>query len=116
MSTTHKVCTAAKNASEETVVIKDAAKEIGSITTNNTNKHIIIKCDCQGAEFEIFEKLNEEGLIGNIDVVMMEYHFEKPNRLVEILSEQNFVVQVKPGSSKSQSGYIYAARIAERVA
>jgi FkbM family methyltransferase len=115
MSTTYKVCTAAKNTSEETVVIKDATKEIGSIIANHKDKHIIIKCDCEGAEFEIFERLNEEGLFGQIDVVLMEYHFEKPDRLIKILTENGFALQVKPGSSKSQTGYIYAVRMAERV-
>ena len=114
MSTTHYVCKGAKNISKETVVIKDAAKEIGSIIANNKNKHIIIKCDCEGAEFEIFERLNEEGLFGQIDVVLMEYHFQKPDGLIEILTENGFVAQTKIGSRKSRTGYIYAVRMTEK--
>jgi hypothetical protein len=45
----------------------------------------------------------------------MEYHFEKPARLVNILAENSFAVQMKPGSSKSQTGNIYAVRMAERI-
>ncbi len=116
MSTTFDVCPDQKNTTMEKVVIKDASKEIGSIISENQGKHIIIKCDCEGAEFEIFERLNEEGLFGKIDMVVMEYHFQKPDRLVEILESENFVVQVKAGSKKSQTGYIYAVRIAERAA
>ena len=59
MSTTHDVCKGRKNIKKETVIIKDAAKEISSILEENKNKHIIVKCDCEGAEFEIFERLNE---------------------------------------------------------
>jgi len=62
MSTTCDVLKNAKSVNKETVVIKDSAKEIGPIIADNKNKHIIIKCDCEGAEFEIFERLNEEGL------------------------------------------------------
>ena len=115
MSTTHDVCKGEKNINKETVVIKDAAKEIALILEENKNKHIIVKCDCEGAEFEIFERLNEENIVSRIDVVMMEYHFEKPDRLVNILAENGFAVQVKAGSSKSRTGYIYAVRMAERV-
>jgi len=115
MSTTHDVCKGAKNINKETVVIKDAAKEIALILEENKNKHIIVKCDCEGAEFEIFERLNEENIVSRIDVVMMEYHFEKPDRLVNILAENGFAVQVKAGSSRSRTGYIYAVRMAERI-
>ena len=115
MSTTHDVCKGNKNIRKETVVIKDAAKEIAPILEENKNKHIIVKCDCEGAEFEIFERLNEENMVSRIDVVMMEYHFEKPDRLVNILTENGFAVQMKAGSSKSRTGYIYAVRMAERI-
>jgi len=115
MSTTHDVCKGERNAKKETVVIKDAAKEIAPILEDNKNKYIIVKCDCEGAEFEIFERLNEENIVGRIDVVMMEYHFEKPARLVNILAENGFAVQMKAGSSKSQTGCIYGVRMAERI-
>ncbi len=45
---------------------------------------------------------------------MMEFHFDSPDRLVEILTENGFAVQVKSGSSKSRTGYIYAVRMAGR--
>jgi FkbM family methyltransferase len=114
MSTTYNKIHNTKNTTEETVVIKNAAKEISSIINENKSKQVIIKCDCEGAEYEIFEKLNEEGLVENIDVVIMEYHFGGPDRLVSILTENGFVVQTKTGSRKSRTGYIYAARTVER--
>jgi len=114
MSTTHNICKDAKNIDKETVVIKDAAKEISSILAENKNKHIIVKCDCEGAEFEIFERLLEENIVSKIDVVMMEYHFEKPDGLIKILSENGFAVQRKDGSRRSRTGYIYAVRMAEK--
>ncbi len=114
MSTTHDVCKGQKNIKKETVLIKDAAKEIAPILEENKDKHIIVKCDCEGAEFEIFERLNEENIVSRIDVVMMEYHFEKPDRLVNILAENGFAVQTKAGSSKSRTGYIYAVRMSDR--
>ena len=114
MSTTNYVAKGKKNVTKETVIINDAAKEIDSIITNHKNEHIIIKCDCEGAEFEIFERLNEEGLLGSIDVVMIEYHFEKPDRLLNILTENGFVAQTKTLSIKSGTGYIYSVRTAPK--
>jgi FkbM family methyltransferase len=112
MSTTHDVCKGEKNIKKETVVVKDAAKEIIPILEENKDKHIIVKCDCEGAEFEIFERLNEKNILSCIDVVMMEYHFEKPDRLLNILTENGFAAQTKIGSRKSKTGYIYAVRMA----
>jgi FkbM family methyltransferase len=115
MSTTHDICKNKKNIKKETVVIKDAAKEIASIIEENKDKYIIVKCDCEGAEFEIFERFREGSLISRIDVVIMEYHFEKPDRLINILAENGFAMQVRDRSRKSTIlGYIYAVRMAER--
>ena len=114
MSTTYDVCKGAKNVKKEMVVIKDAAKEIASILEENKDKHIIVKCDCEGAEFEIFKRLNDKDIVSRIDVVMMEYHFEKPYGLINIFTENGFAVQTKIGSSKSKTGYIYAVRMTEK--
>ena len=114
MSTTHNICEGEKNTKKETVFIKDAAKEIAPILEENKNIYVIVKCDCEGAEFEIFERLNEEKIIGKINVVLMEFHFEKPDRLIHILTENGFAAQLKIGSRKSRTGYIFAIRMAER--
>ncbi|MHC4539089.1 MAG: FkbM family methyltransferase [Planctomycetota bacterium] len=114
MSTTHDVCRGEKDIEEVTVIIKDAAREISRILEANKNEHMILKCDCEGAEFEIFERLDEENLIGHIDVVLMEYHFDKPDRLVEILAENGFAVHTKVLSEKMGTGDIYAVRMTER--
>jgi FkbM family methyltransferase len=116
MSTTHDVCKNQKNMKKETVVIRDAAKEIATILEENKGKCIIVKCDCEGAEFEIFERLREENIISRIDVVIMEYHFEKPDRLVNIFAENGFAVQVRDGLRKAKTGHIYAVRMAEKIA
>ena len=110
----HDVCKGQKDITKETVIIKDAAKEISKILEENKNKYIIIKCDCEGAEFEIFERLDEQGLVGRIDVVIMEYHFEPPDRLVEILTRRDFAVQKKMASRRAKTGYIYAVRMSEK--
>jgi len=115
MSTTHDVCKGEKNVNKETVIIKDAAKEIATILEENTNRYIIVKCDCEGAEFEIFDRLDEQGLMRRIDVIIMEYHFESPDRLVKILTREGFAVQRKIASRRKKTGYIYAVRMAGRI-
>ncbi|MCP4613407.1 MAG: FkbM family methyltransferase [Planctomycetes bacterium] len=114
MSTTLDVCKGEKNTTEETVVVKDAAKEIAPIIKEHKHKHIIVKCDCEGAEFEIFERLNEEKLIENIDVILMEYHHNSPDELLGILTGNGFVIRTKVLSKKMSTGYIYAVRMTKK--
>lgn len=98
----------------ETVVVKDAAREIAPVLEENRNKHIIVKCDCEGAEFEIFERFNEEGLIEKMDVILMEYHYNQPDGLVGILTGSGFVVRTKVVSEETSKGYVYAVRMAKK--
>ncbi len=113
MSTTHAV-SVKQNVRTETVVVKDAAQVLGPIFQENRGRRVIVKCDCEGAEFEILERLDEEGLVTRMDAVLMEYHFQKPDRLVKILTENGFAVHVIHGSKQEPiTGYLYAARMQE---
>ncbi len=111
MSTTHIVSTK-QNVRTETVTVKDAAKMLAPIFEENKNNRIIVKSDCEGAEFEILERLDEENLVGKMDILLMEYHFKNPDRLVEILTENGFAVHVKYGLKKEPIvGYLYAVKM-----
>jgi FkbM family methyltransferase len=114
MSTTHDVCKGKNNGRMETVAVKDAAGEIAPILEEHKNKHIIVKCDCEGAEFEIFERLDEKALIGKMDVILMEYHYNKPDSLIGVLTSHGFVVRTRVLSEAMNKGYIYAVRMAEK--
>ncbi len=113
MSTTHAV-SVKQNVRTETVSVKDAAQMLAPIFEENKHHRIIIKCDCEGAEFEILERLDEENLVGKIDAILMEYHFKKPDRLVKIFTENGFAVHVRHGLKKEPiTGYLYAVKMQE---
>lgn len=58
-----------------TVQVLDAATEIGAIIGKHRGRRIVVKCDAEGAEKEIFAQLDEAGALANIDIIVMEYHF-----------------------------------------
>jgi FkbM family methyltransferase len=76
----------------ETVQIKDAAKEISAIIEQHNDSKIVIKCDTEGSEKEIFESLDAKGILENIDIVMLEYHFSYDMGIVDILKRNGFVI------------------------
>ncbi|MGI9558220.1 MAG: FkbM family methyltransferase [Thermodesulfobacteriota bacterium] len=72
------------------VKVKDAAIEIGNIIERHPNERVVIKCDCEGAEKEIFARLDEKGLLSAIDIVLMEYHFEYDQFITPLLDKYGF--------------------------
>ncbi len=76
--------------SKISVQIKDAATEIGNIIKHHPNERVVIKCDCEGAEKEIFARLDKEGLLSAIDIILMEYHFEYDQFITPLLDKYGF--------------------------
>lgn len=74
----------------ETVQIKDAAEELRPIIERHKEKTIIVKCDTEGAEKEIFESLNSNGILKDIDMVLLEYHFSYDVPLGDMLRKNGF--------------------------
>lgn len=72
------------------VQIKDAAAEIRKIIAQHPGKRVVIKCDCEGAEKEIFGRLKSEGVLSEIDTVMMEYHHDSDQFIEPLLDKAGF--------------------------
>lgn len=89
----------------ETVEVKKASECLLSIINKHLNKEkIIVKIDTEGAEFEIFEDLENAKLFQNIDVVMLEYHYNSPKVLEETLMKNDFIVIYKPPYTHGLTG------------
>lgn len=96
------------NATERNVIICDATMEIEKILNVTNQKKIIVKMDCEGAEYEILENLSESGMIKNIDVLLLEWH-DKGSEIIEnILLSSGFEYFSKKYSIAT--GMIYAFR------
>jgi FkbM family methyltransferase len=114
MSTTH-APPDKDNLREVQVQVRDAAEVLRPIFERHQDARIIIKCDCEGAEFDIMERLQAENMVDKIDGVLMEYHFEEPHRLVEILTTAGFAVHYQQDTSKKNIvGLLYAIKIAPK--
>ena len=56
----------------------------------NLNK--IVKIDCEGAEYEIIERMNEIQILQNINTLMIEWHFKDPGILEKRLRMNGFTI------------------------
>ena len=72
---------------------------------NKIGKINLLKLDCEGAEYDIFNSLSESFLKNNIEKISMEYHDvineHKHEEIVNLLKNNNFRVEIN-------NGYIYA--------
>jgi len=73
------------------VVCVDASKALGTIIDKHYGKEsIIMKCDCEGAEYEIFTRLEQTGYFNKIDAFVMEWHCDRRNEIQEIFDKNGY--------------------------
>jgi len=80
--------------SGEDVVIEvlDAAAEIGAIIRRHRGQRFVLKCDAEGAEKEIFARLDAAGILADIDIIVMEYHFGYDRFIEPLLMRNQFAL------------------------
>lgn len=83
------------------------------IIQNNIDKIDYLKIDCEGAEYEIIENLNEHYLTNNISKICLEYHNNKDkkiNIILDKLKKCGFIVSFEYGDHQINYtlGIIYA--------
>ena len=71
-----------KSSEERDIKIVETTKEIQAIIDNSNGQKIMIKMDCEGAEYEIFENLSDSNLLSKIDIIIMEWH-DKGSKTIE---------------------------------
>jgi hypothetical protein len=59
------------------------------ILNNNIEKIDYLKIDCEGAEYEIIESLDENYLNNNIKKICIEYHLNKDGKINSIINKLN---------------------------
>jgi FkbM family methyltransferase len=74
--------------------IEISIENIGDILPDLIVKHnkqkIVLKIDCEGAEYEIMQKLSNINLLVEIDVLLIEWHDRGSGMLEDILIKNNF--------------------------
>jgi len=74
------------------IEVLDAAAEIGDIISRHRDQRIVIKCDTEGAEKEIFARLDDAGVLARVDIIVMEYHIGYDRFIEPILLRNGFAL------------------------
>ncbi|MFT4803152.1 MAG: FkbM family methyltransferase [Sediminicola sp.] len=86
----------------------NAKKEIEKIVSRDISKNFVIKLDCEGAEFDIFNTFSSKSIPQNVIAFMIEWHNQYPTPIIEKLISNNFKLHCT--SNKNEIGYIIALR------
>ena len=98
-----------KKAESTNISLQKASAVINEITSRHAKEHFLLKIDCEGAEYGIVRDLNENQLLPLFKAIIIEWHEQGPEVLLEILKQNNFVAFHQQASGK-KVGMIYATR------
>ncbi len=92
------------------VGITDIKKIIPEILLQHPGEALLLKLDCEGAEYDIIYQLNKIGLLPKISVIVIEWHLKGFQSLNDTLVENNFCTTVfpRPNQVMHDTGMIYA--------
>jgi len=94
------------NAEEIEIAIKNVSEVLPELLAKHPHQKKVFKIDCEGAEYEILQKLNDSNLLVDIDVLLIEWHDKGATILEELLVAHNFSVISR--HLTSITGMIYA--------
>lgn len=74
----------------EQVELREAAAVLRPILKSHTER-VFMKMDCEGAELEIIPHLHETGILKQVDFLVLEWHRQDPQPLVDLLTQNGFL-------------------------
>jgi FkbM family methyltransferase len=94
------------NAKEIEINIKEVSEVLPDLLAKHSGLKKVLKIDCEGAEYEILQKLDKANLLKDIDVLLVEWHDKGSEILDDLLVANNF--RVVSRYLTSITGMIYA--------
>lgn len=97
------------NAIKENVTIRDVAREFEILSQKYMGSVLVCKVDCEGAEYEIFDRLFQADLVKTCYCYIIEWHYKSPDEMVSRFQKNGFTVFCKM-YNEAKSGILYAVQ------
>jgi FkbM family methyltransferase len=94
----------------ERIELCEAATVLRPIFDNHADSQIVLKMDCEGSEYGIFKNLDDAGLLGRFQAIMLEWHNHGPHALRQMLEKHGYSVFTF-GDQPSPIGMLYAINV-----
>jgi len=103
--------TSAETKNKIRVTLKGIAEVLPDIISRHPSQKIVLKIDCEGAEYEILEKLAASNLLKQVHSLLIEWHVKGPGPLTSLLQKNGFSMMSQFPHNKV-TGMIYGFRTA----
>lgn len=101
-----------RDISRVSVDVRDVCSVIKDVRARYAQAPLMVKIDCEGAEYAIMAALGSAGLLREVDAFLIEWHERGPRELEETLTSAGFfVLSLTPRAEAS--GMLYAHRATE---
>ncbi len=90
------------------VDLRSASDEIELIMSSHPGERIFLKLDCEGAEYEIMEQLENTGMLNKISLIIAEWHFIDKRKIIDRLRDNDFILVAPNRADDTEMGMIYA--------
>jgi FkbM family methyltransferase len=91
------------------VSVRDISVVFDEIISKANSCDVVVKMDCEGEEFNLIKSLATSRKLEKLNVLIIEWHYTRPNEIENTLKDFNFRVFSQTFSSMD-SGMIYACR------
>ena len=97
-----------RSADVTTVQLTDASAALQEIRNLHPGTSLFLKMDCEGSEYEIFDKLDKDNLLQHFDGVLLEWHYKGPLPLTTLLKKNGFSYYSTGRPDAPDIGFVYA--------
>lgn len=97
-----------------TIQLKKASSVLPILLEKHPKEQKVLKVDCEGSEYEIFEDLDKANLIQAFDFIMLEWHNKGDRSLLNLLEKcgfKAFSIDRVYSEKYGNTGMIYAIKI-----
>ncbi len=93
----------------EPITLLAANDVLAQIRSDYPDMQIVIKVDCEGSEYDIIPALASSPDLEAVSVIMVEYHRQGPEKLLDALRGKGFTFIIRPDKD-DEVGMVYAVR------
>ncbi|MCB0472490.1 MAG: FkbM family methyltransferase [Flavobacteriaceae bacterium] len=72
------------------VTIRRSSDVLSPIIKRHPDESIVLKLDCEGSEYDILDELSSSFVLKEIDILLIEWHFQGYEKLVKVLLKNGF--------------------------
>ncbi|HET7114941.1 MAG TPA: FkbM family methyltransferase [Hanamia sp.] len=99
----------AEDLNEQQIILKSASTQFQRLKESLNNHFVVCKIDCEGAEYEIIDSLDDGDQLSLPDVYFIEWHYKSPANIVSKLTENKYTV-INTRFRSLNLGMVYAIK------